>query len=259
MPWMRARPCGSWASLVLPIRRRRCLLPCSTCWSRSVCPSGSAVSRDPRFLGSASMRDFPSPFVRFWYALGVQPVVNPPHRPDLNAFVERLHRTLEEEYRRIESPHSLETALQTLPLFHLHYNQERPHQGRSCGNRPPAVAYPQLPQRPLLPERVDPDRWLEAYDERCFARRVKPNGMVVLDGQSYYVGSRYAGEEIVAQLDASARQIRFVHQRVVVKRCALKGLVNQQLLLSQFVAWCEREARALWRRSLYAHSVGRAS
>lgn len=49
-------------------RGDRSMLPCSTCSSRSGCPSVSAVSRDPRFLGSTGMRDFPTPFVRFWYA-----------------------------------------------------------------------------------------------------------------------------------------------------------------------------------------------
>lgn len=97
------------------------------------------------------------------------------------------------------------------------------------------MAHPELPQRPILPEQVDPGRWLHAYRERCFARRVKPNGSVVLDGQAYYVGSRYTGEEIVAQLDASACQVQFVHQRVVIKRNALKGLVSQLLHLPQFV------------------------
>jgi hypothetical protein len=60
-------------------------------------PQRVRFDRDPRFLGSTSMRDFPTPFVRFWYALGVQPVINPPRRPDLNAFVERLHGTIERE------------------------------------------------------------------------------------------------------------------------------------------------------------------
>jgi hypothetical protein len=60
-------------------------------------PQRMRFDRDPRFLGSTSMRDFPTPFLRFWHALGVQPVVNPPRRPDLNAFVERLHATLEHE------------------------------------------------------------------------------------------------------------------------------------------------------------------
>jgi hypothetical protein len=50
-------------------------------------PERVRFDRDPRFLGSTTLRDFPTPFVRFWYALGVMPLVNPPHRPDLNAFV----------------------------------------------------------------------------------------------------------------------------------------------------------------------------
>jgi hypothetical protein len=143
-------------------------------------------------------------------ALGVQPVVNPLHRPDLNAFVERLHGTIEREYRQREQPGSLEATRESLPDFQHHYNTERPHQGLSCGNRPPAVAHPQLPLRPRLPDQVDPDRWLEACHGPCFARRVKANGTVLLDEQAYYVGSRYAGQAVVAQVDAPTRQVMFL-------------------------------------------------
>jgi hypothetical protein len=34
-------------------------------------PERVRFDRDPRFLGSPTMRDFPTPFLRFWYALGV--------------------------------------------------------------------------------------------------------------------------------------------------------------------------------------------
>lgn len=217
-------------------------------------PERVRFDRDPRFLGSASMRDFPTPFLRFWYALGVQPVVNPPHRPDLNAFVERLHGTLEREYRQIILPSSFEMTRETLPLFQHHYNTERPHQGLSCGNRPPAVAHPQLPLRPPVPTQVDPDRWVEAYHERCFARRVKTNGSVLLDDQPYYVGRQYAGQEVVAQLDASTRQLRFLSEgRVLLKVQPLRGLVGATMPLEAFVTWCEQEARTLWRRYLGTH------
>ncbi len=134
--------------------------PLLTLLERIGLPERVRFDRDPRFLGSTSLRDFPTPFLRFWYALGVQPVVNPPHRPDLNAFVERLHGTIEREYRQRLLPGSLEAPCASLPLFQHQYNTERPHQGRSCGHRPPAVAHPQLPVRPRLPARVDPDRWL---------------------------------------------------------------------------------------------------
>jgi hypothetical protein len=185
--------------------------------------------------------------------LRVQPVINPPQRPDLNAYVERLHGTIEREYRQIQLPGSLEATRENLPLFQTHYNTERPHQGRSCGNRPPAVAHPQLPVRPRLPAQVDPDRWLEAYDERCFARRVKANGSVLLDEREYYVGSSYAGQEVVAQLDASTRQVRFVHHQQVLKVKPLRALVGAPMPLEAFVAWCEQEARTIWRRYLASH------
>jgi hypothetical protein len=215
-------------------------------------PQRVRFDRDPRFLGSTSLRAFPTPFLRFWYALGVQPVVNPSQRPDLNAFVERLHGTMEREYRQRQLPGSLEATRESLPVFQRHYNTERPHQGLTCGNRPPAVAHPQLPLRPRLPAQVDPDRWLEVYHERCFARRVRANGSVLLDDREYYVGSHYVGREVVAQLDATTRQVRFLDQRTVLKVKPLRGLVGDELPLDAFVRWCEHEARTLWRRYLSA-------
>ena len=66
--------------------------PLITLLQRIGLPERVRFDRDPRWLGGTGMHDFPAPFLRFWYALGVQPVVNPPHRPDLNAFVERLRQ-----------------------------------------------------------------------------------------------------------------------------------------------------------------------
>ena len=60
-------------------------------------PDLVGVDRDPRFVGGESLRDFPSPFVRFWHCLGVQVDICPPRRPDKHAFVERFHRSLGEE------------------------------------------------------------------------------------------------------------------------------------------------------------------
>lgn len=235
--------------------------PLLTLLERIGLPERVRFDRDPRLLGGTGMHDFPTPFLRFWSALGVQPVVNPPHRPDLNAFVERLHGTLEREYRQRTRPNSLETTRESLPLFQQHYNTERPHQGRSCHNRPPAIAFPQLPLRPPLPTRVDPDRWLQAYHERCFARRVKGNGSVQLDEQAYYVGRRYAGQEVVVQLDAPSQQVQvFDSQRRLLAVKPLRGLVGAELSLEAFVVWCEKEARARWRRYLSTdHHLKQAS
>jgi hypothetical protein len=70
------------------------------------------------------------------------------------------------------------------------------------------------------------------------------------DDQEYYGGSQYAGREVVAQLDATTRPVRFLDQRIVLQVKPLRGLVGGDLPLEAFVAWCEHEARTAWRRYL---------
>jgi len=67
-------------------------------------PRMLTFDNDPRFVGSPSGRDFPSALVRFLLCLGVQPNVIPPHRPDLNAYVERFHRSLGQECLQVHLP-----------------------------------------------------------------------------------------------------------------------------------------------------------
>ncbi len=50
-------------------------------------PSLIIFDRDTSWVGSASGRDSPSAFVRFLLCLRTQPVICPPHRPDLNDLV----------------------------------------------------------------------------------------------------------------------------------------------------------------------------
>jgi len=56
-------------------------------------PGMLTFDNDPRLVGSPSGRDFPSALVRFLWCVGVVPNVIPPRRPDLNAYVERFHRS----------------------------------------------------------------------------------------------------------------------------------------------------------------------
>jgi hypothetical protein len=222
-------------------------------------PDRVRFDRDPRFVGSAGMLDFPSPFVRFWYALGIRPIINPPHTPELNAFVERLHGTIEREYVQREYPDSLDTAREGLHVFRQHYNAQRPHQGITCGNRPPQVAHPSLPVRPSLPLIVDPDAWLVAYDGRFFARHVKSTGSIMLDNLPYYVGQQWKGRDVVVKLQAESRELHiFVGERPI-KRLAIKGLVGEPMGVQAFVEWCGREAYALWRHYLRRQRLKHAS
>ena len=73
-------------------------------------PERVTIDRDPRFVGAASGRDFPTPFVRCLTCLGVAVDICPPHRPDLNCYVERYHRSYDRECLRIHRPASAEQA-----------------------------------------------------------------------------------------------------------------------------------------------------
>src|SRR6266702_3315077 len=121
-------------------------------------PQRITFDRDPRFVGAATGRDFPSPLVRFLLCLGVEPNICPPHRPDKNAFVERYHRSYNQECLQIHRPTTLQEVREVTEQFMQHYNHERPHQGRSCKDQPPRVAFATLPKLPPVPETIDPDR-----------------------------------------------------------------------------------------------------
>jgi Winged helix-turn helix len=54
---------------------------------------------------------------------------------------------------------------------------------------------------------------------------------------------------LVAHLDATTRQVRFLdHRRSALKVKPRRRWVGEPMLLDAFVTWCETEARALWRR-----------
>jgi hypothetical protein len=144
-------------------------------------PTHVTFDRDPRFVGSWSNRDFPSTFVRFWTWLGGEVTICPPHRPDKNAFVERYHRSYDRECLKVERPGTLEDVRHVTATSKEHDNWERPNQAGSCGNRPPRVAFPDVPARPPIPLLVDPDAWLHTVDGRSSVRKVRENGTVLVD------------------------------------------------------------------------------
>jgi len=210
-------------------------------------PTWVTFDRDARFVGSASGHDFPSPFVRFWQVLGIQVFICPPRRPDRNAFVERFQGTLSRECLEVYRPQSLEAVREVTAPFQHHYNTQRPNQAGTCGNRPPAVAFPVLPHLPVVPETVDPDRWLHVIHGRRYARTVKPNGSVEIDGRSYYVAQRLAGQAIVLEVDAQTREFQVWQHAHAFKRIPIKGLIQQPMAFEEFVHRLEQEACTLWR------------
>jgi hypothetical protein len=219
-------------------------------WGR---PKTLTFDRDPRWVGSASGRDFPSALVRFLLCIGVEPNICPPRRPDKNPFVERYHRALGKECLEVLRPGTEEEVREVAAAFFIHYNTERPNQALSCGNRPPRVAYPDLPTLPALPEQVDPDAWLAHIHGQAFARPVQPNGSVEVDRRPYYVKQALAGQQVVLVVNAPECCFDMLLGKEVVKSLAIKGLVGQLLPFDEYAARMREEARSEYRRWLQQH------
>jgi hypothetical protein len=131
-------------------------------------PDHIRLDRDPRWVGSWTAKDFPSPMLRFLLCLGIDPRVCPPQRPDKNPFVERYRRNFKYECQLIEKPIDLNSAREVNQRYVRFYNFERPNQAITCGNQPPRVKFPDAPALPPVPEIIDPDRWLLTLTGRTY-------------------------------------------------------------------------------------------
>ena len=218
-------------------------------------PASVTIDRDTRFVGGPQQRDFPAPFVRFWLCLGVAVTICPPRRPDKNPFVERYHRSFEYECLRIYRPHNLETAVGVTAAYQRFYNEERPHQGISCANVPPRVAFPQLPTLPPVPAVVDADRWLHTYDGHSFVRKVMANGQVVVADTPYYVKVALAKQRVALRLDAAAGQFVVEAAGQVVQHLAIKGIGVGTVPFATFVERLCAEAHTPWTALRYAPAL----
>jgi hypothetical protein len=127
-------------------------------------PKRITLDRDTRWVGSPAGSDFPAALIRFGACLEIDIDICAPRHPQQNGFVERYNRTYQEECLALDRPADLEQAKDVTATFIHHYNTQRPHQGLSCGNRPPLTAFPALPTLPVLPTTVDPDGWLTSLD-----------------------------------------------------------------------------------------------
>jgi hypothetical protein len=209
---------------------------------------------DPRLVGSPSGRDFPSALVRFLLCLGVEPNVIPPRRPDLNAYVERFHRTLSQEGLQIHLPRTGQQVEEATEAFLIHYNEERPNQARSCGNQPPRVACRQFPSLPAAPKWVYPDRWLRRLHQRTFARTVQADGRVSIDHRDSYVGRAFAGQRVACVVQAASQHFDIWHADGCVKPLPIKGLHGGPALpFEEYVTLMRQQARSEYRQYLQTH------
>jgi hypothetical protein len=207
------------------------------------------LDRDPRWVGSSSGRDFPSPLVRFLTTLSIEPHICPPHRPDKNAYVERYNKTYKYECLLVDRPGTVEEVQNVTDAFLKHYNEERPHQGRSCRNQPPRVAFPTLPTLPPLPDQVQPNSWLRSFHHKLFPRLVGTDGCVTVDLHSYYISPQMAGQFVALQVDADLACFHVWQATTLVKQLPIKGLFPEAMLpFESYVQIMTKEALALERR-----------
>lgn len=221
------------------------------------CPEQLTFDRDPRFVGSWSGRDYPSALVRFLSCIGVEVNICPPQRPDKNAFVERYHRTYEYEGIRVYWPTNMTEVLDMNHDFKYHYNYQRPNQAITCANQPPRLAFPDLPQRPALPQLVDPDSWLHTVNGKLFKRRVDPGGRIRVDKHRYYIGQAYQGRYVVLRLEAQAKQFVVELANQPIKTLPIKGLYHQSLAFEDYLKLICQEAISEWR--LHQHHLKSSS
>jgi hypothetical protein len=188
--------------------------------------------------------DFPAALVRFGACLGIEIRICDPHHPQQNAFVERFHRSYQEECLALDRPATLEQARSVTEAFVQHYNFQRPNQALSCGNRPPRTAFATLAALPPLPTTVNPDSWLKQLDGLHLERKVDRHGMISLDLKRYYVSTHLVGHHVVLQLDAKLHGVQVLHEQHVVKSLPLRGLVGHLLSFEQFLTHMLHQARA---------------
>ena len=216
-------------------------------------PKRLRFDRDSRFVWSWSADSFPAPLIRLLHALGVEPVVCPPRRPDKKPYVERCVRTFKYEWLRRFTLDTLANVYEAIETFPHYHNAQRLHMGRACQGRTPDEAFPQLPTLPALPESVDPNHWLQIEHGRIFRRRIRSNGTIQVDKHIYYVDERLAKYPVLVHLDGEKRCFRVTVDGLPhAKSLPLKGLYDDSMNLHDYLKLLQEEAQNI---AHYHHMV----
>ena len=157
--------------------------------------------------------------------------------------MERYNRSYKEECLLYDHPTTLEETIDKTMSYWRHYLYERPHQGRSCGNRPPMVAFPELPPRPPVPERVDPDRWIAKVAGQQFVRRVRKDTSISVDDDRYYVSRESIGRELTIGVESATKALVARYEGAEIKRWPLKNAGFPSMAFDAYVEWIAEQAR----------------
>lgn len=208
-------------------------------------PPKIRFDNDTRLVGGWLADGFPSPLMRLLWCLGIEPDLVEPGKPYHKPFVERSIRTLKYECLWLHPPADCLEAADQLDDYRSFYNHERAHQSPACGNRPPYVAFPNLPVLPHIPDSIDPDAWLTHYHGRLFKRRIGQNGSISVGRHNYYVDYHHAGQPVAVLLDAHQRLFRVLAHGSVIAELEIQGLVGHPLPFQDYLKLMLSEARLL--------------
>ena len=155
-------------------------------------------------------------------------------------------------------PRNLEDVRRVTEQYQQHYNEQRPHQGRACGNQPPRTAFPTLPTLAPLPERVQADRWLWRYHHRVVARLVGSDGCVKVHHEEYSLSTHLTGQHVALVVDAPTASFDVFTGPEIFKRVSIKNVVRGTMALEPFISLMLDQAqseerlrlslKAQWRR-----------
>jgi transposase InsO family protein len=145
---------------------------------------------------------------------GITHRLTAPRSPTTTGKIERFHKTLRTELLDGLRFDSLAQAQQVIDLWVSDYNTRRPHQALAMATpaeRFTAPADPPLPAEPPLVvahEPVDPGtRRPRPGGPGEIARLVHSNGVIVVTRQVCSVGRRYAGQQVVVQVEPSVLHV----------------------------------------------------
>ena len=144
----------------------------------------------------------------------------------------------------MERPSTLEQARSATYAFQEHYNVQRPNQARSCENRPPLVAFPDLAPLPRPPQQVEIDGWLKQFEGVHVERKVDAHGQVHLDLRGYFVDVHRAGQRVTLQIEAESHSLLIWHEGSLLKTVLLRGFSGGTCSYARFVEYMVQQARA---------------
>jgi hypothetical protein len=209
----------------------------------------------PAWWAVEKRRDFPSAKVALPASrLGCNQVLIPPHRPDLNAYVERFHRSLGHEWGPRPSARDPARGAGGDRAVSAPFQPATTSKGGAGSrNQPPRVACPVFPTLPTVPETVVTSRWLVQVDKRAFARTIRARGDVTINHQDYSVSRCLAGQRVTCSCNAAEKQFDIWMPEGFLKSVPIKGRPRHLMPFEAYVALMKREAHSEYRAYLRTH------